>query len=70
MTIHLLHTYPHTYLTTHYSTISYSKTELRLIKFNSASLLHIPIEHADYVNKLITGVLVSLAIHGQSQVHL
>ena len=52
------------------STISYSKTELRLIKFNSASLLHIPIEHADYVNKLITGVLVSLAIHGQSQVHL
>ena len=51
-------------------TISYSKTGLRLIKFNSESLLHIPIEHADYVNKLITGVLVSLVIHGQSQVHL
>ena len=51
-------------------TISYSKTGLRLIKFNSASVLHIPIEHADYVNKLITGVLVSSAIHSQSQVHL
>ena len=38
--------------------------KIRLIKFNSASVLHIPIEHADDVNKLfvIPRVVVNLAI--------
>ena len=31
--------------------------KIRLIKFNSASLLHIPIEHADNVNKLFLKLL-------------
>ena len=37
---------------------------MRLIKFNSASVLHISIEHADDVNKLfvIPWVVVNLAI--------
>ena len=37
---------------------------MRLIKFNSASVLHISIEHADDVNKLfvIPRVVVNLAI--------
>ena len=38
--------------------------KFRLIKFNSASVLHIPIEHADDVNKLFVSprVVVSLVI--------
>ena len=37
---------------------------MRLIKFNSASVLHISIEHADDINKLfvIPRVVVNLAI--------
>ena len=42
----------------------YNSQKIRLIKFNSASVLHIPIEHADHVNKLfvIPQVVVTLAI--------